>query len=96
VPTNTEKKGRVAIAAGGIGRPYATTLPHGSCFFSLIELDCDVQGDQSRRCLCKDPAKHADAIAGQGKPGKPKCIMIKLMDKGNVILGVEHNLTIVA
>ncbi len=91
------EKGRVVVAAGGIGRPYLTT---DTAAVSLaLELDCDVvlKATKVDGVYDKDPAQFPDAqkldtvsfqqaVADNG---------IKVMDKAAMGLAMEHNLPIV-
>jgi uridylate kinase len=91
------EKGRVVIAAGGIGRPYLTT---DTAAVSLaLELDCDVvmKATKVKGVYDKDPAKHDDAtkldhVSYQQAVADND---IKVMDKAALGLAMEHNLSIV-
>ena len=91
------EKGRVVIAAGGIGRPYLTT---DTAAVSLaLELGCGVvmKATKVDGVYDKDPAKFEDAVkldevnfqqalADNG---------IKVMDKAAIGLAMEHELPII-
>jgi uridylate kinase len=91
------EKGRVIIAAGGIGRPYLTT---DTAAVSLaLELDCDVvlKATKVDGVYDKDPAKHDDAIK-LGHVSYQQAVGdndIKVMDKAAMGLAMEHQLPIV-
>ena len=91
------EKGRVVIAAGGIGRPYLTT---DTAAVSLaLELDCDVvlKATKVKGVYDKDPAKHEDATKLDQVSFQQALADndIKVMDKAAVGLAMEHNMTIV-
>ena len=91
------EKGRVVIAAGGIGRPYLTT--DTAAVALALELDCQVvlKATKVDGVYDKDPAKSDDAkkidnlsfqqaVADNG---------IKIMDKAAMGLALEHELPII-
>lgn len=87
------QKGRVVIAAGGIGRPYLTT---DTAAVSLaLELDCDVilKATKVDGVYDKDPAKHDDAqrfttLSYQQAVENDE---IKVMDKAALGLAMEQS-----
>lgn len=91
------EKGRVVIAAGGIGRPYLTT---DTAAVSLaLELDCQVvlKATKVDGVYDKDPSKHDDAkklteVTYQQAVGDNA---IKVMDKAAMGLAMEHAMPIV-
>jgi uridylate kinase len=91
------EKGRVVIAAGGIGRPYLTT---DTAAVSLaLELDCEVvmKATKVDGVYDKDPAKHDDAhkldrIDFHQAVADPA---IKVMDKAAMGLAMEHHMPII-
>jgi uridylate kinase len=91
------EKGRVVIAAGGIGRPYLTT---DTAAVSLaLELDCEavLKATKVDGVYDKDPAKFPDA-AKLDKVSFQQALAdndIKVMDKAAMGLAMEHDLTIV-
>lgn len=91
------EKGRVVIAAGGIGRPYLTT---DTAAVSLaLELDCNVvlKATKVDGVYDKDPAKHEDAVK-LDKVSYQQAVGdndIKVMDKAAMGLAMEHELSIV-
>jgi uridylate kinase len=91
------EKGRVVIAAGGIGRPYLTT---DTAAVSLaLELDCDVvlKATKVDGVYDKDPAKHDDAVKLDQVSFQQALADndIKVMDKAAIGLAMEHEMTIV-
>ena len=91
------EKGRVVIAAGGIGRPYLTT---DTAAVSLaLEMSCDVvlKATKVTGVYDKDPAKHDDAIKLDHVTYQQAVADndIKVMDKAAMGLAMEHNLPIV-
>lgn len=91
------EKGRVVIAAGGIGRPYLTT---DTAAVSLaLELDCDavLKATKVDGVYDKDPAKHDDAVKLEHVSFQQAVEenSIKVMDKAALGLAMEHNLTLV-
>lgn len=91
------EKGRVVIAAGGIGRPYLTT---DTAAVSLaLELGCDVvmKATKVDGVYDKDPAKFPEAVKVD-KMGFQQAVSdahIKIMDKAALGLAMEHDLPIV-
>jgi uridylate kinase len=91
------EKGRVVIAAGGIGRPYLTT---DTAAVSLaLELDCQVvlKATKVDGVYDKDPATHSDAVK-LNKISFQQAVAdndIKVMDKAAMGLAMEHNLSLV-
>lgn len=91
------EKGRVVIAAGGIGRPYLTT---DTAAVSLaLELDCAVvmKATKVDGVYDKDPAQFPDAskldhISFQQAVSDDN---IKVMDKAAMGLAMEHNMSII-
>lgn len=91
------EKGRVVIAAGGIGRPYLTT---DTAAVSLaLELDCQVvmKATKVDGVYDKDPATHADAVKLDQISFQQAVADddIKVMDKAAMGLAMEHNLSLV-
>lgn len=90
-------KGRVVIAAGGIGRPYLTT---DTAAVSLaLELECDVilKATKVDGVYDKDPATSPDAVRYdrltlQEAVERPD---IKVMDKAAIALAHDHNQSII-
>jgi len=91
------EKGRVVIAAGGIGRPYLTT---DTAAVSLaLELGCEVvmKATKVGGVYDKDPAKFPDAVKID-KLNFQQAVAdddIKVMDKAALGLAMEHNLPII-
>jgi uridylate kinase len=90
-------KGRVVIAAGGIGRPYLTT---DTAAVSLaLELDCEVvlKATKVDGVYDKDPSQFKDAtrIATLGFQDAVEDGAIKIMDKAALGLAMEHDLPII-
>ncbi|MBI3624071.1 UMP kinase [Candidatus Saccharibacteria bacterium] len=91
------EKGRVVIAAGGIGRPYLTT---DTAAVSLaLELDCDavLKATKVSGVYDKDPVKHADA-SKLGQLTYRQAVgdnAIKIMDKAALGLAMEHSMIII-
>lgn len=91
------EKGRVVIAAGGVGRPYMTT---DTAAVSLaLELDCEVvlKATKFDGVYDKDPAKHYDAkrfeiLSFQQAVEDQN---IKVMDKAAMGLAMEQGMKIV-
>lgn len=91
------EKGRVVIAAGGIGRPYLTT---DTAAVSLaLELDCAVvmKATKVDGVYDKDPAQFSDAtkldhISFQQAVADDN---IKVMDKAAMGLAMEHDMSII-
>jgi uridylate kinase len=91
------EKGRVVIAAGGIGRPYLTT---DTAAVSLaLELDCDLvmKATKVDGVYDKDPALYPDAVKLDHVSYQQAVEdnSIKVMDKAAMGLALEHNLPIV-
>lgn len=91
------EKGRVVIAAGGIGRPYLTT-DTGAVNLAL-ELDCDVilKATKVDGVYTADPAKNPDAmkierISLKEAVERPE---IQVMDKAAIALAYDHQQEIV-
>jgi len=91
------EKGRVVIAAGGMGRPYVTT---DTAAVSLaLELGCDVvlKGTKVDGVYDKDPAEFSDAVK-LDKVTFQQAVeenSIKVMDKAAMGLAMEHKLPII-
>lgn len=91
------EKGRVVIAAGGIGRPYLTT---DTAAVSLaLELDSDIvmKATKVDGVYDKDPNKYEDAKK-LNKVSYQQAVednAIKIMDKAAMGLAMEHNLPII-
>lgn len=90
-------KGRVVIAAGGIGRPYLTT---DTAALSLaLELDCNVvlKATKVDGVYDKDPAQFPDAVKIENMSFQQAVEdgAIKVMDKAALGLAMEHQLPIV-
>lgn len=91
------EKGRVVIAAGGIGRPYLTT---DTAAVSLaLELGCDVvlKATKVNGVYDKDPAAFNDAVK-LDKVSFQQAVAdngIKVMDKAAMGLAMEHQLPII-
>ena len=91
------EKGRVVIAAGGIGRPYLTT---DTAAVSLaLELGCQVvmKATKVGGVYDKDPAKFPDAVK-LDKLDFQQAVAdddIKVMDKAALGLAMEHELPII-
>jgi uridylate kinase len=91
------EKGRVVIAAGGIGRPYLTT---DTAAVSLaLELDCQIvlKATKVDGVYDKDPNEHdgatmLDTISFQQAVADND---IKVMDKAAMGLAMEHKLPII-
>ena len=91
------EKGRVVIAAGGIGRPYLTT---DTAAVSLaLEMDCDVilKATKVDGVYDSDPhenpnAKKFDSLTLQQAVEQPD---VKVMDKAAIALAADHNQSIV-
>lgn len=91
------EKGRIVIAAGGIGRPYLTT---DTAAVSLaLELGCEVvmKATKVDGVYDKDPAKHDDAVKLDHITFQQAVADndIKVMDKAAMGLAMEHDLSIV-
>lgn len=91
------EKGRVVIAAGGIGRPYLTT---DTAAVSLaLELDCEavLKATKVDGVYDKDPAKFEDAVKLDHVTFQQAVEenSIKVMDKAAMGLAMEHQLRIV-
>jgi uridylate kinase len=91
------EKGRVVIAAGGIGRPYLTT---DTAAVSLaLELDCEIvlKATKVGGVYDKDPAQFNDAIKIDRMNFQQAVSdeAIKIMDKAAMGLALEHELPII-
>lgn len=91
------EKGRVVIAAGGIGRPYLTT---DTAAVSLaLELDCEVvlKATKVDGVYDKDPAKHTDAKKLQTVSYDQAVSdgAIRVMDKAAMGLAMEQGMSLV-
>lgn len=91
------EKGRVVIAAGGIGRPYLTT---DTAAVSLaLELECEVvlKATKVDGVYDKDPAKFPDAVKLEQLSFQQAVADdgIKVMDKAAMGLAMEHDLPLV-
>lgn len=91
------EKGRVVIAAGGIGRPYLTT---DTAAVSLaLELSCDVvmKATKVDGVYDKDPAQFPDAVKLDQVSFQQAVADngIKVMDKAAMGLAMEHQLPII-
>ena len=91
------EKGRVVIAAGGIGRPYLTT---DTAAVSLaLELSCEVvlKATKVDGVYDKDPEKFPDAIKLDHVSYQQAVADndIKVMDKAAMGLAMEHKLPLV-
>lgn len=91
------EKGRVVIAAGGIGRPYLTT---DTAAVSLaLELDCGLvmKATKVDGVYDKDPAQFPDAVKLDHVSFQQAVEdnSIKVMDKAAMGLALEHQLSIV-
>ncbi len=91
------QKGRVVIAAGGLGRPYVTT-DTGAVALAL-ELDCAAvyKATKFDGVYDKDPAKFPDAkkydlLTFQEAVENPD---IRVMDKAAMGLAMEHDMPII-
>lgn len=91
------EKGRVVIAAGGIGRPYLTT--DTAAVALALELDCEVvlKATKVDGVYDKDPAKHPDAkhLSTVSMQQAVEDNSIKVMDKAAMGLAMEHNMPII-
>jgi uridylate kinase len=91
------EKGRVVIAAGGIGRPYLTT---DTAAVSLaLELQCEIvmKATKVDGVYDKDPAKFDDAVKIDHISFQQAVAdeAIKVMDKAAMGLAMEHDLPII-
>jgi len=91
------EKGRVVIAAGGIGRPYLTT---DTAAVSLaLELDCQavLKATKVDGVCNKDPNKFPDAkhVPNLSFQDAVSDGAIKVMDKAALGLAMEHQLPII-
>lgn len=91
------EKGRVVIAAGGIGRPYLTT---DTAAVSLaLEMECDMvlKATKVQGVFNKDPAKFPDATKIDSLTYQQALAddHIKVMDKAAMGLAMEHDLRVV-
>jgi uridylate kinase len=91
------EKGRVVVAAGGIGRPYLTT---DTAAVSLaLELECDViiKATKVDGVYDSDPesnpnAKRYDKLTLQQAVERPD---VKVMDKAAIALAADHDQSII-
>lgn len=91
------EKGRVVIAAGGLGRPYLTT---DTAAVSLaLEMDCEVvlKATKVDGVYDKDPAKHDDAVIFEKLDFQHAVenAHIKVMDKAAMGLAMEQGMKLV-
>ena len=91
------EKGRVVIAAGGIGRPYLTT--DTAAVNLALELDCEavLKATKVDGVYDSDPAKNNDAKL-LDKIGYNQAVSddeIKVMDKAAMGLAMEHKMPII-
>jgi uridylate kinase len=91
------EKGRVVIAAGGIGRPYLTT---DTAAVSLaLELDCEavLKATKVDGIYDKDPSKFSDAkkLTKLSYRDAVADDSIQIMDKAAMGLALEHKMPIV-
>lgn len=91
------EKGRVVIAAGGVGRPYLTT---DTAAVSLaLELDCEVvlKATKFDGVYDKDPAHHPDAKRFESLTFQQAVEdgNIKVMDKAAMGLAMEQGMKLV-
>ena len=91
------EKGRVVIAAGGLGRPYLTT---DTAAVSLaLEMDCDIvlKATKVDGVYDKDPNMHEDAARYDSLNFQHAVEnnQIKVMDKAAMGLAMEHNMNLV-
>lgn len=91
------EKGRVVIAAGGIGRPYLTT---DTAAVSLaLELDCQavLKATKVDGVYDKDPAQHDDAVLLSDLTYNEAVSndAIKVMDKAAMGLALEHRMPLI-
>lgn len=91
------EKGRVVIAAGGLGRPYLTT--DTAAVNMALELDCEavLKATKVNGVYDKDPAKNDDATLLE-KIDYSKAVSddnIKVMDKAAMGLALEHKMPLV-
>ena len=90
------KKGRVVIAAGGIGRPYLTT--DTAAVALALELDCEIvlKATKVDGVYDKDPTKNDDAVKLDHISFEQAVTDddIKIMDKAAIGLALEHELPI--
>jgi uridylate kinase len=91
------EKGRVVIAAGGLGRPYLTT---DTAAVSLaLEMDCEIvlKATKVDGVYDKDPSKHTDAIKFETLDYQHAVenAEIKVMDKAAMGLAMEQGMKLV-
>lgn len=91
------EKGRVAIIAGGLGRPYFT---HDTAAVNLaLELDCDVvlKATNVDGVYDKDPNQHNDAVLYDSLHFQQAVenAEIKVMDKAAMGLAMEQGMKLV-
>lgn len=91
------EKGRVVIAAGGIGRPYVTT--DTAAVALALELDCDavLKATKVDGVYDKDPAQFPDAVKLEHVDFQQAVAenSIKVMDKAALGLAMEHQLCLI-
>lgn len=90
-------KGRVVVAAGGIGRPYLTT---DTAAVSLaLELDCDAifKATKVDGVYDKDPQQYSDAVKFETLTLNEAVVRpdIKVMDQAAIALAEDHDQSIV-
>lgn len=90
-------KGRVVVAAGGIGRPYLTT---DTAAVSLaLELDCDAifKATKVDGVYDKDPQQHDDAVKFDTLTLNEAVVRpdVKVMDQAAIALAEDHSQSIV-
>src|SRR5690606_4966154 len=90
------EKGRVVIAAGGIGRPYLTT--DTAAVNLALELDCQavLKATKVDGVYDSDPAINSDAKLIE-KIGYNQAVLddaIKVMDKAAMGLAMEHEMPV--
>jgi len=91
------EKGRVVVAAGGIGRPYMTT--DTAAVALALELDCEavLKATKVDGVYDKDPNKHDDAVKFDNL-GFEQAVAdadIKIMDKAAIGLAMEQGMKVV-
>ena len=91
------EKGRVVIAAGGIGRPYLTT--DTAAVALALELDCEIvlKATKVDGVYNKDPAKFDDAVRYEALAFQQAVENqdIKVMDKAAMGLAMEQGMQLV-
>ncbi len=91
------EKGRIVVAAGGLGRPYLTT---DTAAVSLgLEMDCDIvlKATKVDGVYDKDPAKHPEAKIFESLDFQHAVenAHIKVMDKAAMGLAMEQGMQLV-